>query len=61
MTTSGASYGQGSGSIVLKSLNCVGNEDSIFDCPRDEISISICTHSRDAGAVCAGMYNKNGL
>ena len=52
-----ASFGQGNvnSSIILAGLNCVGSEASIFDC--DGSSINICTHSQDAGAVCAGIYN----
>ena len=45
-------YGAGTGEIVFDDLECVGTEDSIFDCPGADIGMHNCDHSLDAGAVC---------
>ena len=44
-------YGAGTGAIVFDDLNCVGTEDSLFDCPGAGGTHN-CDHSLDAGAIC---------
>ena len=41
-------FGLGSGTIHLDDLECIGDEDSLFDCPRR----SDCFHSEDVGIIC---------
>ena len=47
-----ATYGQGTGDILLDDLACTGSETSIFNCPHNGVGSHNCGHSEDAGAVC---------
>eukprot|EP00057_Strongylocentrotus_purpuratus_P006350 XP_011660824.1 PREDICTED: deleted in malignant brain tumors 1 protein-like [Strongylocentrotus purpuratus] len=47
-----ARFGQGSGRILLKYVNCDGNEDNLVDCAHAEIGRYSCSHTREAGAIC---------
>ena len=49
---SGAAYGEGTGSISLGNVQCVGNEADLLSCPSG--GTGGCVHANDAGAVCAG-------
>jgi nitrate reductase beta subunit len=48
----GATYGQGSGPILLDQVQCFGNESNIFDCPQNDIGMHNCIHDQDAGVTC---------
>ncbi|NWZ10644.1 DMBT1 protein, partial [Agelaius phoeniceus] len=52
--TSGASFGQGSGSIYLDYVSCAGWESSIFQCSHRGWGVHTCDHRKDAGVVCSG-------
>ena len=52
-----ATYGQGTGDILLDDLACTGSETSIFYCPHNGVGSHNCAHSEDAGAVCACEYS----
>ena len=50
-----AEFGEGSGLVYLEGLECVGDEDSLLDCPMQlELGHSLCDHSSDAGIRCYG-------
>ena len=50
-----AFFGPGVGPIVLKGVDCTGNEDHLLDCPTSNQQDLNCTHSRDAAVSCARM------
>ena len=50
-----ATYGQGTGRIVLDNLGCSGTESSVFDCTHNGLNSHNCAHSEDAGVTCSGM------
>jgi len=43
-------YGPGFGPITLGSLQCIGSEMRLADCPSGDVST--CTHAHDAGVMC---------
>uniref|UniRef100_A0A8C6XHM5 Soluble scavenger receptor cysteine-rich domain-containing protein SSC5D n=1 Tax=Naja naja TaxID=35670 RepID=A0A8C6XHM5_NAJNA len=50
----GSRYGPGAGPIWLDGVNCTGSETAISKCPAKTWGEHDCTHSEDAGVVCAG-------
>jgi len=48
-----ASFGEGTGPILLDRLQCTGTESSLLSCSHRDIGIHICGHHEDAGVVCA--------
>lgn len=50
----GSRFGQGSGPIWLDGINCTGSETAISKCPAKPWGSHDCTHSEDAGVICAG-------
>ena len=50
-----ASFGQGSGPILLDSVTCSGNESTLASCGHLGVGITrSCSHSKDAGVKCTG-------
>jgi deleted-in-malignant-brain-tumors protein 1 len=52
-----AQFGEGSGSIFLDDVRCVGFESRLIDCPANPIGIHNCIHGEDAGVQC-GLTGK---
>ncbi|XP_060112420.1 deleted in malignant brain tumors 1 protein-like [Heteronotia binoei] len=51
----GSRFGEGSGPIWLDSINCTGKESAISKCPAKEWGTHDCTHSEEAGVICADV------
>ncbi|XP_063963109.1 putative DMBT1-like protein [Lytechinus pictus] len=54
-----ARFGQGSGRVLLKYVNCEGTEDNLADCAHAGIGLYSCSHARDAGTICYSGANPN--
>lgn len=52
MAVGGATYGQGTGRVLINSLQCIGNETNVTQCAGGEFVNSACPHSRDIGVNC---------
>ena len=51
-------FGQGTGRVLLKYVNCDGTEDNLADCSHLGIGdYSSCGHARDASAICYSEGN----
>ncbi|XP_038048478.1 deleted in malignant brain tumors 1 protein-like isoform X2 [Patiria miniata] len=50
--TPGASYGSGTGPILLDDVACVGHETDLSSCQHAGIGSHNCNHDEDAGVVC---------
>ncbi len=51
-TRKDAYYGEGSGSILLNDVQCIGNESYIWDCDHSGWKVDNCVHSEDVGVDC---------
>lgn len=54
MAFAAATFGQGSGKIVLADVECSGTESSLKECSKSLQESNGCTHIQDAGARCIG-------
>lgn len=50
--TTRASFGQGTGEILLSNVQCIGSEERLVDCRRINLNENACSHSEDAGVTC---------
>ena len=56
-----AGFGQGSGSILLDVVTCIGSESTLASCGHLGIGITrTCSHSEDAGVRCTASYYNTG-
>ena len=56
VTFSFAAFRPGTGPIWLDDVQCVGDEDSIFECPSRPPGEHNCVHFEDASVECLRMY-----
>ncbi|XP_030851598.1 deleted in malignant brain tumors 1 protein-like [Strongylocentrotus purpuratus] len=54
-----ASFGQGSGRILLNYVSCEGTEDNLAECAHAGIGLNPCSHTKDAGAICYSGTHPN--
>ena len=47
-----ASFGQGTGPILLDDVGCLGSENRLVDCPNRGVEVDNCGHHQDAGVLC---------
>lgn len=47
-----ATFGQGTGSILLDDLVCDSSEGRLVDCFHNGVGVHNCNHSKDAGLRC---------
>ena len=45
-------YTEGTWYVHINDLNCTGEEESIWDCPQNELSGYSCYHYQDASVIC---------
>ena len=48
-----AAFGEGSGPIWYANVNCSGREANLTQCAHDGLGVHNCSHSEDAGVICA--------
>ena len=47
-------FGDGEGDINMDQVQCIGTEESIFDCDHNGCKSHNCDHNEDVGIVCNG-------
>ncbi|KAK3087601.1 hypothetical protein FSP39_008130 [Pinctada imbricata] len=56
-----ATYGQGTGPILLDDVTCQGNETSVLDCRTNQIGLNDCDHTEDVGVICSNTVASNNI
>uniref|UniRef100_A0A6J0USU5 Scavenger receptor cysteine-rich domain-containing protein DMBT1-like n=1 Tax=Pogona vitticeps TaxID=103695 RepID=A0A6J0USU5_9SAUR len=56
----GSRFGQGSGPIWLDGINCTGSESAVSKCAAKTWGDHDCTHTEDAGVICAELRLADG-
>ena len=52
-----AHFGQGSGTIWMDDVQCVGTESSIVNCQHSGWNVHNCGHSEDASVICLSKHD----
>uniref|UniRef100_UPI00398E4D26 scavenger receptor cysteine-rich domain-containing protein DMBT1-like n=1 Tax=Pristiophorus japonicus TaxID=55135 RepID=UPI00398E4D26 len=52
----GAASGEGTGTIWLSDVKCLGTEPALDQCSGSPWGVNDCTHRRDAGVTCSGPF-----
>lgn len=50
-------FDEGSGTIHLTDVSCLGFESRLVDCPASPVGDRNCDHSKDAGVLCIVASN----
>ena len=48
-------FSAGDGPILLDSVQCSGDENTLADCPHEGWFVHNCAHSEDAGVICSAI------
>ena len=48
-------YGNGTVSLLLDDIVCIGNESNLLQCQHSELGMHNCESSETAGVICGGM------
>ena len=54
-----AYYGQGTGSILLDDVGCLGSESSLFSCSHRGVGIHNCDHSKGVSIRCGNIEGED--
>ncbi len=54
--SSRAHFGEGTGTIWLDDVFCIGNEESLLDCSHSGLRVHNCKHSEDSSVACSSEF-----